>query len=96
MSVSVRPLDSKDLEPLIKKAKECLEQKSQKNNNYDWKFYLNAAYYALGGDYGDEEAAYNALSYAEGRLAKLKDLIPKLSHEELELCIREMRVLLKK
>ena len=101
-AISIRSLSKSDIEPLIKIAHNRLNIQSLvyeipvKYDWCDWDDNLKNAYYALGGDYPDDEGVDNALSYASDCLKKVSDTIYKLSHEDLKKCISDMEKLLKK
>lgn len=98
-AVPIRSLSKSDIEPLIKIAHRCFDIQSLVYKipvKYDWNDNLTNAYYALGGDYPDDEGVDNALLYANDCLKKVSDTIYKLSHEDLKKCISDMKKLLEK
>ena len=96
-AVAIRNLYKTDIEPLLWLAEECLLNNLQETKvEYDWLRQLNAAYYAMGGDYPDEEGVEHAEQYASSCLDTVSAIITKLSRRQLNQCISDMNIFMEK
>lgn len=98
-AIPIFTLTKEDIEPLIILANDCLQKQSIIYNEkfeYDWNSHINSAYFALGGEYPDDESMEHALCYYNNCLEEVKTIITKLSHTDLKKCISDMEQLVKK
>ena len=106
-AVPIRSLDKHDIQRLIDIAQERLHEEKEEKVTHEerdtheekeicnWNHSLQGAFYALGGDYPDQECVERALGYAAKCLQEVEDMIYKLSHKDLGKCINDMKELSK-
>lgn len=94
-------LSINDLLPIIELANSHRTKIENNNNNehktelYDHNKLLEDAYYALGGDYPDQETLCNGEDYGFSRLSMIEHMIPIMNISELDTLIRDIKIFIK-
>lgn len=96
----IKSLCKNDLTPIVEIIeKQLISEKFniyEEKDKYDWNSLIQETYYALGGDYPDEESVDVALLYSKSCLRRLQNMVYQLSESDLHKCLNDIMKVISK